>query len=555
MNMARCLLALLVALPMATQAGLVISADAGDSPLVITGWLDEGTGFSGNLRLTARHDPPEGSDTGGVSILLLASDLRSGDGTWSVGRQHVSLGGNPVLQPGVPQDFQVRVSGITEPGIYRGTLELLPAGAARAEALALDLEVIARSRPSLKPLASAEKLRLDLVNCQSRLSCGLAGLLLPESAFLNHWDLQFDNPAGAEARLIKSAVVVLGEKTRFQLSSDQLTVPADPQNFPAHEIGSLPVTLHRTAMAPDHYLGFLYLMLEGAKDRLTIPLDMNVRTGPLWPLVAILAGIILGRLVKYMQERGGPQAAKLAEVNRLDLMLAQAPDEDRNILGPQLAAVRKKVYQHALDTVTAELKTIEARLETLGKLRDMDHDLSDEAPSTEKDTALQQIAEARRRVAVGQDVSDLIVGIKQALEELKQGLTAKGLPGAALQHALKTVDEAETAAGKAKASLHSLGAENRVSRWIRNMLFALSGLSEELRAEATLWIVRPLLYFALLFGLVAVGLSTLYVNSGLTFGATPFADYLGLVLWGLSADVAGRTLSNLQGTSQSGKGH
>jgi len=96
---------------------------------------------------------------------------------------------------------------------------------------------------------------------------------------------------------------------------------------------------------------------------------------------------------------------------------------------------------------------------------------------------------------------------------------------------------------------------SRGLRWIRNTLFALSGLSEELRAEATLWIVRPLLYFVLLFGLVAVGLSTLYVNTGLTFGATPFADYLGLVLWGLSADVAGRTLSNLQGTTASGKGH
>jgi len=123
-----CLLGLLVALPMASQAGLVISADAGDSPLAITGWLDEDTGFSGNLRLTARHDPSEGADTGRVSILMLASDLRRGDGKFTVSRQNVAVGGNPVLQPGVPQDFQVTVSGIREPGTYRGMLELLPSG-------------------------------------------------------------------------------------------------------------------------------------------------------------------------------------------------------------------------------------------------------------------------------------------------------------------------------------------------------------------------------------------------------------------------------------------
>jgi hypothetical protein len=75
----------------------------------------------------------------------------------------------------------------------------------------------------------------------------------------------------------------------------------------------------------------------------------------------------------------------------------------------------------------------------------------------------------------------------------------------------------------------------------------LSGLSDEIRAEATLWVVRPMLYLVLLVGLLAVGMSTLYINSGLTFGADPLTDYMGLVLWGMSADVASRTLSNVQG--------
>ena len=59
--------------------------------------------------------------------------------------------------------------------------------------------------------------------------------------------------------------------------------------------------------------------------------------------------------------------------------------------------------------------------------------------------------------------------------------------------------------------------------------------------------VRLLLKLALLAGLVWVGIETLYVNQGLFFGANPTTDYLGLVLWGLSADVASRSLSQLRG--------
>ncbi len=42
-----------------------------------------------------------------------------------------------------------------------------------------------------------------------------------------------------------------------------------------------------------------------------------------------------------------------------------------------------------------------------------------------------------------------------------------------------------------------------------------------------------------------LGLQTLYVNSGATFGVGGLYDYLGLFLWGVTADVAQRTLLNL----------
>jgi len=85
---------------------------------------------------------------------------------------------------------------------------------------------------------------------------------------------------------------------------------------------------------------------------------------------------------------------------------------------------------------------------------------------------------------------------------------------------------------------------------LEQLLVAVSGLSDQVRAEATFWFVRPLLYLVLLTGLTLAGLNTLYIEKGETFGAKPMSDYLTLLLWGLSADVASRSLSGLQGQKE-----
>jgi len=81
--------------------------------------------------------------------------------------------------------------------------------------------------------------------------------------------------------------------------------------------------------------------------------------------------------------------------------------------------------------------------------------------------------------------------------------------------------------------------------FLARLLAAASG-GRIIGAKARYWLVRPLLYLLLLVLLSLVGLQSLYVNSGATFGSMGFYDYLGLFLWGLSADVAQRTLQSLQ---------
>ena len=84
----------------------------------------------------------------------------------------------------------------------------------------------------------------------------------------------------------------------------------------------------------------------------------------------------------------------------------------------------------------------------------------------------------------------------------------------------------------------------------QHFFVVLAEFSDQVRAEATYWFVRPLVYMVLIIGLTLVGLNTLYIEKGETFGARPMSDYLTLFLWGLGADVASRSVSSLRGQEE-----
>jgi hypothetical protein len=211
--------------------------------------------------------------------------------------------------------------------------------------------------------------------------------------------------------------------------------------------------------------------------------------------------------------------------------------------------VRQSVYREKLEAVTDMLKAIEARLEALNELRTIAAALKGKEQHPTAQETLERIAQARQHLALKQDAEAkaLLDEVKEALAALKTTLMgADGRPDADVARAAERAEAAAAAADRAAQAPPPM-AEPRWLERLKDWLVVLSGLSDQIRAEATLWLVRPLLYLALLLGLLAVGIGSLYVNNGVTFGANPFADYLGLVLWGLSADVASRSLSNLRG--------
>jgi hypothetical protein len=402
----------------------------------------------------------------------------------------------------------------------------------------------------IMPLKGTEQIQLRLVNCSWGVDCLLANVLLPASARLNQLELKFDNPAPQPATILNSAVVVQGNLTQYPLPNGALAIPNQELSLPAQQISGIPLNLDRSAMPPEQYVGAIYLTQANQSNRLVLPVNLSVRSGPLGPIVVLLLGVLLGRLFKYMQEQGGPQVQARKQVYQLEADLREAHPADRKILLPMVRETRQLVYRHQLEAVDTQVTLIQSRRLVLKQLRAIEDQLYERQkrhePITPEDL-LEQLQSARDLIAQGQDDQ-----AKTALDQILEAASARPRGAAAAD-----LEELESALRGASVNL-TKSARRVVTEvetvtplaWtdqLQQFLVSLAGLTDLVRAETTFWFVRPTLYLVLLTGLTLVGLNTLYIEKGETFGARPMADYLVLLFWGLSADVASRSLSTLQG--------
>lgn len=79
--------------------------------------------------------------------------------------------------------------------------------------------------------------------------------------------------------------------------------------------------------------------------------------------------------------------------------------------------------------------------------------------------------------------------------------------------------------------------ESLAARW--------QGFATAAWPEISLWLGTPVIWLITMVLTALIGFQALYVAQGATFGANPLNDYLPLVLWGLTSDVTGATISKL----------
>ena len=544
-------LALLLAAGPALAQEPTLHVDPADSPLVIRGVFEgQPASFSGNVRLTASADAAE--------LRLLASDLRhSADASVSIDRANVSIPAGTTLTKGQPRDVRVTVANVSRPGVYAGQLKLLLPGQTEAQALVIPLELRIEAKPKVQPVQAA--LTFQVARCANTFSCWLARGLLPASVTRDVWPIALENQTLAPVDVTDAAIVMRGEKTGAALGPGDIILSV-PHTLPANKVELIDLMIRRDRLPSDKYTGTLRFKLAGSDQPATVNVDLNVRDGPGWAILVALFGIIVGRLAR---DAGSAEAQK--QMRLLPRYYAIKAKAERVLdlaasayVAGQLAGVKARIDagKESEDVVGQEIDKVGARIDFLAGLEDLERKLAGLGLDALTAKVKPQIAAARKALidgnveeaqkqraaalaAIEAARADRSMGEREA-EALSPSLVAVRASGAGL-------DRAESAPPPARPG----GAR---WAWLADLLAFLSG-GRPLGAELRFWLVRPLLFFVLLIGLTLVGLQTLYVNAGATFGAAGIYDYLGLFLWGLSADVAQRTLQNITGARpQSGAG-
>lgn len=525
-----------------TAQELALRVDPGDTPLVIRGTLDvQTTTFSGNVRLTVT-----GGDVN--EVRLLPSDLRHTDvASVVIDRSNVTIPAGTSLSNGQPRDVQVTVNNIARPGDYAGQLKFLLPGQTEAQALVISLELHIDARPKVQPVLA--NMTFQLVRCQTAIDCAVATWLLPDSVVREDWMVQLDNQTLSPVEVADATVVMHGDKTGNAVRASEITLGV-PHTLPANKVEPVGLTIHRNRLSPDLYQGTLRFKMTGTDTPVTVNVDLNVRDGPIWPLLIVVAGIIVGRLARGMET---PEAKKQIKLLPRFYQLRAEADKVQNAEAKahlteliRDAEDKIKSAEETEEVLSQVLTKLQARIDFLASLEELARQLTSlglDALNAE----LRPKIQAARHALIGENIEEaerlrgeVETRLRQAQQDGTMGAAAdlfEGLLGVFRASGDRLV-EAEAAQPPAPPGGERWG-------WLAQLMAVLSG-AQLVGAEVRFWLVRPLLFFILLIGLALLGLQTLYVNAGSTFGAGGLYDYLGLFLWGLSAEVAQRTLQSLQ---------
>lgn len=514
--------------------------DPGDERLVIRGVLDgQTTSFSGNVRLTV-----VGSDA--EELRLLADDLEHAeDETLIIDRTQVSIPSGISLSEGQPRDVRVTVGSVTRPGVYTGELTFLLPEEELAEGLVIPLEMQIDAQPEVELVT--DNVSFQLVRC-SGLGCGLATLLLPDSVVENERVVQLDNQTLTPVRLTDAAVVLRGGTTGDALRGSDVSVNV-PHTLPANQVDAVDVTFRPNRISSDSYQGSIRFKVEDGDDPVSVSVDLDVRDGPFWPLLVAVFGIIVGRLVRGMQT---PQAKlQMKLLPRYYELKADAEDvsnaEARAHLDEELRDVKGRIEagQETEEALNQALEQLDAQIIFFASLEELEQELEDLEFDVLKEKLADDIKGARQALIEGR--LERAEALRQSVEDRIEDARQDGTMGGGVAEFFSSILKRSRTSTQRLEEAGARGAPERPGGrrwgWLARLMAALSGV-RAISADVRYWLIRPLLWLVLLVVLVLLGLQALYV-AGEAFGANGIYDYLGIFLWGLSADVAQRTLQNL----------
>ena len=153
---------LLLLLPLTAHAQTLTVIEPADKKLSIKGSIGDDNSFTGNVGVVL--EGATGTTQTKLTIYPYALTMTNGTGTDTI--RPTITPADLMLTPNAPTTFQVKVTGVKQPGDYTGKISLTLAGQAQSAAVMIDVTVSASVRPSLSLLTENDRLQANLVNCK-----------------------------------------------------------------------------------------------------------------------------------------------------------------------------------------------------------------------------------------------------------------------------------------------------------------------------------------------------------------------------------------------------
>lgn len=495
--------------------------------LQVGGVLSDPESFKGTLRVKATRE-------GRKPYFLVNGDLvsaASAKDTIPAGRVAIAnlaekLPYDPKKEKGRWRSVPVTVSGVRFAGRYHGRLEL---GSGGCRVRLIVIAASAGAEISLVGTGEEKAVKLKLARCRYH-TCAPFHLTMginPPSSRQNTLRVQVENSSQEDAVVKEVQVALNGDVGEAIVPKGAFTPEEQKFSLPAQRATTLePIRISRGQIEPGHYTGAIYLRLEGAEKRVVLPFEIDVKDGPFWALVVLLAAVFAQAMIAFAK-RVKPRGAVATEVEKTrEKAREKLGTGDSKLLSERLDQARRDALDGKFDEVKASLTKIEADIECVASARQLEAQASSKGvalPAEAKQAAKDLRAEVEKGGAgANSKLTDLRASITHAItEKAEQGHDATFSPEEAMM-------------ADAEVGSRRRGGERGSLRQRASRLLAWSGI------YILPWLIQGLLVVVFLFA----GLEKLYASNA-TFGAQDVLDYGGVFLWGLSGAALNILLGKL----------
>ena len=467
----------------------------------------------------------------------------------------VTLPASVSLSPGIPQEIKLVISSIPASGAYHGTLLVTATGETTPIEVPIQLNYYEKDQVKLLTTSAT----LSVKTTQSRWMRWCNGILPPRLR-QEALTVALVNEGEVPVTFSDHSLGLFGSASGVGLNGDDLTSTGEKILDPG-EITQLSFPVNTEKKLPaDQYNGELRLHFEGYPDTLKVPVNLFVRIGVWGAILALILGIVLGRMMKDV-EKARPQMElmdkfipiqnKIGELKHDDVAMAQLrrelkdleqninqvkSSEDAAALQPELSTLDQKAgfmldLEHLYLRVKEDVEAPGHQLPPakLVKLLDYFHGVRD------------QILAGKTKAEIQQAFTNLETNINEVTAPTGSGtrsITAsRNVLSGFMEEIRDRIAKSEESTENSPASLSNW---ERFQNWVLKVLNALSGVQVSARVRYGLF--RPIVSLTLFVTLILLGFQQIYIAGGDTFGSEGIYDYLKLFLWGTISDVFSRSL-------------